>query len=97
MLLLPAAVRHRVPDGKNVAGSLSLIPVFYFSSFKRDLFFIYPLAVLLYLRPRFTSVLGNYGHARSQDKHQRRPPCTYVHIWYIYTNIPYFEISRIQR
>ena len=28
VLLLPAAVRHRVPDGEVVAGSINLIPVF---------------------------------------------------------------------
>ena len=39
VLLIPAAVRHRVPDGKFVAGSLNLIPVFTFSSFKRDIFY----------------------------------------------------------
>ena len=32
LLLLLAAVRHRVPGGK-VAGSLTLTPVFYLSSF----------------------------------------------------------------
>ena len=44
LVLLPLllAVRHRVPDGKNCSrGSLHLIPVFSFSSFKHDLFSLY--------------------------------------------------------
>ena len=50
-----------------VAGSLNPMPVFSFSSFKRDLV----LMVLLsstgsHLRPRFVYILGNYGLARSQ-------------------------------
>ena len=40
VLLLPAAVRHRVPDGKNVAGSLNLIPVF-FSLHSNAIYFLY--------------------------------------------------------
>ena len=47
LLQLAAAVRNRVPDGKTCCcGSLNLIPVFCSSSFKHDLFFMYPLAVL---------------------------------------------------
>ena len=60
-----------------VAGSLNLIPVFFFSSFKRDFFLMYPLAVLSHLRPRFAYILGNYGHARSQGGRQpaaAKPP-----------------------
>ena len=52
VLLIAAAVRHRV-RAKIVAGSLNLIPVFSFSSFQRDLFLLYPLAMLSRLRPRF--------------------------------------------
>ena len=66
LLLLRAVVRHLVPDGKFVAGSLHLIRLFYFSSFKDDLVLIYPLTVLSHLRPRFSYILGNSGHARSQ-------------------------------
>ena len=58
LLLLAAAVRHLVPDGivcrydKFVAGSLNLIRVSSFSSFKHDLVLMYHLAVLSHLRPR---------------------------------------------
>ena len=61
LLLLPAAIRHRAPDGQFAAGSsLNLIPVFSFSSFKRDLFLEAPLgsivshlfAASIYLHPR---------------------------------------------
>ena len=48
LLLLASAVRHRVPHDKICSrGSLHLIPVFSFSSFNRDFFSTYPLAVLL--------------------------------------------------
>ena len=47
LLLLTAAVGHRVLDGKMCCcGSLHLIPVVSFSSFKHDSFSMYPLAVL---------------------------------------------------
>ena len=53
------------------AAQLNLIPVFSFSSFKRDLFLMVPfLAVLSHLRPRFAYITGKYGHARSQDERQ---------------------------
>ena len=51
-----------------VAGSLNLVPVFFFSSFKHDLFrmyYVYPLTVLSHLRPRFV-----YWNTRSQGGHQ---------------------------
>ena len=55
VLLLPAAVRHRVPDDQIVAGSLNESnPSIFFSSFKRDLFCCTPwqtLAVLSHFRP----------------------------------------------
>ena len=53
---------------KVVAGSLNLIPVFSFFSFKRDVFLMAPLGstAVSHLRPRFAYILGNYGHARSQ-------------------------------
>ena len=38
---------------KTVAGSLNLIPVFSFSSFKHGLFLMCLLSVLSHLRPRF--------------------------------------------
>ena len=52
------------------ADSLNLIPVFSFSSFKRDLFFMYPLAVLrrIYGLDFPSYILGNCGHARSQGE-----------------------------
>ena len=53
-----------------VAGALNLTPVFPFSSFKRDLFLMYSLAVLSHLRRRFAYILGNYGHALSQGGRQ---------------------------
>ena len=73
VLLLPAAVRHRVPDGQIWCWFIESDPSVLFSSFKSDLFFLYPLAVLLsHLRSRFAYddssiyILGNCGHARSQ-------------------------------
>ena len=52
--LLAAAVRHRVPDGKLCCcGSLHLIRMFSFSSFKHNAFSMYPLAVLSHLQRRF--------------------------------------------
>ena len=48
LLLIAATVCQRVPDGKICCrGSLHLIPFSSFSSFKHDLFSMYPLAVLL--------------------------------------------------
>ena len=44
LLLLAAVVRHRVSNGKSSSrGSVHLIPVFPFSSFKHDYFSMYPL------------------------------------------------------
>ena len=41
LLLLAAAARLRMPDGNFLfAGSLNLIPVFYFPQFKHDYFFM---------------------------------------------------------
>ena len=75
LLLHAAAVRHRVPDGKVCwCGSLHLIPVSS-SSFKHNLLLMYvPLgstaavafAALIYVW-YVLHILGNYGHARSQD------------------------------
>ena len=53
LLLLAAAVRHRVQDSKICCcGSLHLILAFSFSSFKHDLFSMYPLAVLSHSQRR---------------------------------------------
>ena len=74
-----------------VAGSLNLIPVFYFSSFKHDLGLMYvPLGSTV----AFTAsiclyyILGNFGHARSQggvSPPRRSPPCIYIDILPIMT------------
>ena len=77
---------------KFVAVSLNLIPVFYFSSFIRDLFLMVPLgsAAVSHLRPRFAYILGNYGHARSQGGRQpvaAKPPL------YIYKYVVSFRES----
>ena len=69
---------------KFVAGSLNLISVFSFSSFERGLLLMYPLAVgstVSHLRPRLAYILGNFGHARSQDGRQSaavKPPLYFV-------------------
>jgi len=56
---------------KVFAGSLNLIPVFLFPPFKRDVFLMAPLgSTVSLLRPRLAYILGNYGHARSQDGRQ---------------------------
>ena len=54
-LLLLLVIVCRVTLFVPVVYLLHLIPVFSFSSFKHDLFFMYPLAVLLsHVQPRFT-------------------------------------------
>ena len=63
---------------KFVAGSLNLIPVFYFSPFKPDLVSMVLLdSTVSYLRLRFAYISGNYGHVRSQGGRQpaaAKPP-----------------------
>ena len=74
LLLLVAAVRHRVSDGKICCcGSLHLIPVFLFLFIETRFIFDVPFgstlaftASIFYLL-HLSHVLGNYGHARSQD------------------------------
>ena len=44
--MLPAAVRHRVLDGQFWCWLIESDPSASFSSFKRDIFLMYPLAVL---------------------------------------------------
>ena len=56
VLLLPAAVRHRVPDDKIYCWFIESYPSVFI-----DFFLMYPLAVLSRLRPRFAHILGNYG------------------------------------
>ena len=48
--LLPAAACHRLPDRQFGAGLLNVIPLFSFSSFKRDIFISHPVAVLQQLQ-----------------------------------------------
>ena len=56
---------------KFVAGSLNLIPVFSFPSFKRDIMLRVPLGSnVSHLQPRFAYILGNYGHARRRGGRQ---------------------------
>ena len=76
-----AAVRHRVPDGKIVAGSLNLIPSSVFFLFIQTRFFkcMYPLAVLSHLRARFaytsSVITGIRGAKAAVGPPRRSPPC----------------------
>ena len=83
-----AALRHRVPDGKVVAGSVNLIPsiVLFLFILKHDLFSMYaPIgsAVTFTASTCLYYTLGNYGHARSQGGRQSaaaKPPLhKYMH------------------
>ena len=60
------------------AGSLNLIPVFYFFSFKHDTFLTYPLAILSHLRPRFaratSSVIAGMRRATAGVSAAAKPP-----------------------
>ena len=82
--LLPFVMVCRM--SKFGAGSLNLIPVFSFSSFKSDIhIFDLPLGstAVSHLRSRFAYILGNCGHARSQGGRQpavAKPPLYTVHI-----------------
>ena len=65
-----------VPDGR-ICCCFVESSVLFCSSLKHDPFFMYPLAVLSHLRPRFAYILGHYGVARSQGGHQpaaAKPP-----------------------
>ena len=71
MLLLVAAVRHRVPDGKICCWFIESVSSVSFSSFKRDVVLMHPLAVLCRIYGLdFGYILGNYGHARRQGGRQ---------------------------
>ena len=84
-LLQPAAaVRYRVPDGKNCCcGSLHLIPELSISSFKHEIFSMYPLAVP---SRRFftdntyhtTSVITGMRGAKAGVPAPAEPPCMLV-------------------
>ena len=57
------------PMAKLVAGSLDLLPVFVFSSFRPRFFAMVPFgSTVSHFRPRFACeyILGNYGYTRSQ-------------------------------
>ena len=73
LLLLLFVIVYRM--AKFGAGSLNLIPVFSFSSFRRDLFLAYPLAVL---SPRFAcstfSVITGIRGAKAAINPPRRIP-----------------------
>ena len=64
LLFLAAGVRHRVPDGQTCCWFIESDPSAFFSSSKRDLFLMHPLAILSHLRHRFACILliGDYGH-----------------------------------
>ena len=68
----------------SVAGSLNLITVLYFYSFKLDTFDV-PLGTIAvsHLRPRFAYILGKYGHAQSQGGRNLAAafPPLYVYIY----------------
>ena len=91
MLLLPAAARHRAPDGHVIvcrmgkfdAGSLNLTPVYSFSSLKRNLFLMYPLAVLcrIYGIDLLTSsVISPCAEPRPASAHLGENPLVYSYI-----------------
>ena len=78
---------------KFVAGSLNLIPVLFFSSFKRDLFLMYPLAVPSHLRLRFAFryyMLGNYGQPRRASAHRGEALLGYTGIYTWYHPVPQY-------
>ena len=90
VLLLAAAVRHRVPDGALCCcGLLHLIPVFYFSSFIQTRFiFDVPIGstvactASIYLYPithhTCSKITGMRG-AKAGGTPWRGPPCKYVY------------------
>ena len=45
---------------------------------------MFPLAVLSHLRPRFTYIIGNYGHARSQGGRHSAAAKTALYIYFVY-------------
>ena len=79
--VVAAAVRHRVPDGPFRCW-LNLVPVYSFSlfSFKRDLFSMYPLAILcrIYGRdlPTSSVITGMRGAKAGVRPPWQSPTCT---------------------
>ena len=96
VLLLAAAVRHRVPSNTICCcGLLHLIPVFYFSSSKHELFLMYPLTVLsactasIYLSYKYYTsslITGMRGAKAGVGPPRRSPPCILRYILYTQTS-----------
>ena len=62
VLLLAAAVRYRVPDGKNCCWFIESDPSAFFLSIQTRFIFDVPLgSTVSYLRPRFAYILGSHG------------------------------------
>ena len=78
MLLLLAAVRHRVPDGQIWCWFIESDPSVFFLFIQTRLIFDVPLdSTVSHLPSRFAYILGNYGHVRSQGGRQpaaAKPP-----------------------
>ena len=90
------ALRHRVPgDTMCCCGLLHLIPVFYFSSSKHELFLMYPLTVLsactasIYLSYKYYTsslITGMRGAKAGVGPPRRSPPCILRYILYTQTS-----------
>ena len=69
---------------KFVAGSLNLVPVFSSSSFKRDVFFMYPLAVLCRIYgldlPTSSVITDMRGAKAAVSPPRRSPPCINIYM-----------------
>ena len=83
VLLLIVVGRHRVPDGQICCWFIESDPCVCLLFIQtRFVFDGTPWQYSVsHLRPRFAHILGNYGHARSQDERRparRIPPCTAV-------------------
>ena len=71
VLLLPASVRHRVPDGQIWCWFIESDPSVFFLFIQTRLIFDVPLdSTVSHLPSRFAYILGNYGHVRSQGGRQ---------------------------
>ena len=82
-LLLAAAVRHRVPDDKNCCWFAESDSSVFFLVIKHDLFLMYPLAVLSYLRPGFAHntssvITGIRGAKGGRQPAAAKTPCIYL-------------------
>ena len=85
VLLLPAAVRHHVPDGQICCCFIESDPTQCFSSFKREDFLWYPLAVLYRIYgldlPTSSVTTGMRGAKAGVSPPRRSPPCNYVYLF----------------